>query len=169
MIHVCLSVNIVTFHISQQTHAIQGGVHHVEVHPATWWIHKMHLYGFQYSEEWTQTLCAIAKREGKAKIPSMLTGKMYDAQHLYKTTGLLVFMNPAVAALPEHAHLMAKHGCYQLTGKKGPLKTKHKKCGTGHRGFKETPLDKELLAIGLTPSMDNEWERLMLKTLSRLL
>ena len=148
------------------THAVKGGLHHVEVHPATWWIHKMQMYGFRYSEDWTQALRAIAKREGKAKIPSMMNGKTYDAQHLYKNTGLLVFINPAVTALPEHAHLMAEHGCYQSTGKEGPLKTKHKKCGIGHGGFKETPLDKEFLAIELTPSMDKEWEILMSKTLS---
>jgi hypothetical protein len=64
-----------------------------------------------------------------------------------------VFINPIVAALPEHAHLFPEHGCH--TGKTNRI------CGTGRGGEIETPLPKEYWPLELTPEMDHAWETLV--------
>ena len=70
-----------------------------------------------------------------------------------------VFINPVVAALPEHAHLFHEAGCYggrDTNNKKDPII--HKKCGTGKGGEGETPLPDDFYPIELTPEMDRIWE-----------
>ncbi len=98
------------------THTKWGGWHHVEVHDAQWWRSRMSMYGFQYSEELTERIKWIAEREIDSKIP--LPGKViedvkknvYNAQHVWLNG--LVFINPAVASRPRHAHLFSEPGCF---------------------------------------------------------
>lgn len=48
------------------THAVpgQGGHHHVNCQPREYWIDKMKVYGFEYDDEFTNTLKNIASNEG---------------------------------------------------------------------------------------------------------
>jgi hypothetical protein len=64
---------------------------------------------------------------------------------------LQVFINPAVSAMPEHAHLFAENGCFVSNGK--PKKV----CGGGEDGM-ESKLPDSFLPIQLTPEMDTAWE-----------
>ena len=132
-----------------------GGWHHVEVHPDEWWIQKYEAYGFRYSESLTKQARAWAKEGNKDLGPN---GQVATAQHLW--TSLKVFVNPAVAALPEHAHLFATFGCYQ---DRKDDKIVNRECGTGKEGHMETPLDPSFYPIKLTPEMDKAWDELILK------
>jgi hypothetical protein len=100
------------------THSKWGGWHHVEVHLDEWWLNKFQLYGFQYSEILTQQIRKVALDERHSAQADLTNpenlgpdGEFWNAQHVWLT--MMVFVNPAVAALPEHAHLMAEPGCYQ--------------------------------------------------------
>jgi hypothetical protein len=74
-----------------------------------------------------------------------------------------VFTSPVVASLPQHAHLFPEFGCY---GGRENGKILHRECGTGEEGPLETPLDKSLYPLELTPEMDKEWEDLIRKHLA---
>mmetsp|Transcript_2031 Transcript_2031/g.2766 ORF Transcript_2031/g.2766 Transcript_2031/m.2766 type:complete len:120 (+) Transcript_2031:183-542(+) len=68
----------------------------------------MELYGFRYNPEMSESVRRLANREpfvGR-RAPN---GANPNPQNLYR---MLVFINPAVAALPEHGHLMAEAGCF---------------------------------------------------------
>ena len=144
------------------THSIWGGWHHVEVHPQDWWITKMQMYGFRLASNLTLEVRATAKKEQKERIPSMVENKTYNAQHVW--SHMLVFINPAVAALPQHAHLMAEPGCFNARTRGGKRST-HKKCGTGRGGDTETPLPPEFEPIVLKKFMDSDWDTLVTKNL----
>lgn len=64
---------------------------------------------------------------------------------------LQVFINPAVSALPEHAHLFAEHGCFVARGEP------KRQCGS-LTGEMESKLPDSFLPIQLTPQMDTAWE-----------
>jgi hypothetical protein len=76
---------------------------------------------------------------------------------------LQVYVNPAVAALPEHAHLFAEHGCYDhITSKIG--KIVNKECGkplARSTGDNESVMPKSFYPITLTDAMDTAWENLV--------
>jgi len=67
-----------------------------------------------------------------------------------------VFINPAVAALPQHAHLFGEFGCYKAIGVS-------RECGKpdGHNGIKqvekETLLDPSFYPLNLTIAQDEAW------------
>jgi hypothetical protein len=69
---------------------------------------------------------------------------------------LQVFINPAVASLPEHAHLLSEHGCYKS-------KTQNRPCGTGMKKHidTESKLPDSFLPLKITPDMDFAWEKLV--------
>jgi len=71
------------------------------------------MYGFRYSDSLTKRARGKAVDERKKRIPFPVpVGKKdkYKGFHLIHT--LMVFINPAVASLPQHAHLLAEGGCY---------------------------------------------------------
>jgi hypothetical protein len=138
-----------------------GGWHHVEVHMDDWWIQKYESYGFRYDDKLTQKVQGWAIDESKNKTAIAPDGQSYRAQHIW--VSMKVFINPAVAALPQHAHLFPEFGCY---GGRGDGKIHHRECGTGRDGKLETPLDKSLYPLELTPEMDQEWEDLIRKNLA---
>jgi hypothetical protein len=132
-----------------------GGWHHVEVHQDEWWIRKYESYGFHYDEFLTQKVRSIASAE-KGNVTAIApNGRKYNAQHIWLS--MKVFINPAVASMPQHAHLFPEFGCY---GQKGKQKI-HRECGTGKEGALETPLAKDFYPLKLTPEMDKEWEDLI--------
>lgn len=87
-----------------------GGWHHVEVHQDDWWILKYQSYGFIYSQQLTDKVRSWASEEKEAKeAANAPNGEPYNAQHIWLS--MKVFINPAVASLPEHAHLFFEPGC----------------------------------------------------------
>jgi hypothetical protein len=139
------------------THSTWGGWHHVEVHPQDWWIGKIQMYGFRYSKSLTDQVRHTSYQESISYNASVVEGKAYNAQHIWMH--MMVFINPAVAALPQHAHLMAEPGCHRMD-KTGTLDL-HAKCGTGVDGRLESVLPKEFDPIELTSEMDTAWETLV--------
>jgi len=79
-----------------------GGFHHVEVNADWWWRGRFQANGFVYSEELTTLFKQV-----------ITTGDHHEGTNaqLLKAR-LLVFINPSVAALPEHDHLFGGHGCF---------------------------------------------------------
>jgi len=137
-----------------------GGWHHVEVHPNEWWVAKMQSYGFVYSEYLTQMVRNIAATERGNLRESPKKGETYNAQHVYMT--MKVFINPAVASLPEHQHLFAQDGCFKH--RKNSV-ISNKPCGEGRGGNGETVMDPAYSAIKLTPEMDEAWVELVKKNI----
>lgn len=125
-----------------------GGWHHVEVHDDDWWIHKYELYGFKYMHELTLELRETARQEamtGKLAV----NGEKINPQNLYT---MMVFFNPAVGALPQHSHLFAEPGCFNVTGKG------HMDCGVAGGRPEETPLAMQYRALPVLEENQRKWE-----------
>jgi hypothetical protein len=84
------------------TSSATGGWHHVEVHEEWWWIARMQAHGFIFSSELTD----VSRKQAMNAATSIA-----DAQHL--KIRLLVFINPRVASLPQHQHLIGGNGCFR--------------------------------------------------------
>ena len=123
------------------------GWHHVEVHTNDWWIRKYESYGFKYDAELTE----------KAKEIARSTKKDYKGPHdqyldgFYVRVTLMVFVNPVVAALPEHAHLFPELGCFGGKEEEGII---HRKCDPA-KG--ESEPDPNMYPLELTDQMDEDW------------
>ena len=79
-------------------------------------------------------------------------GKYLNAQHVWLT--MMVFINPAVAALPEHAHLMAEPGCYEGRAASDHKKIVHRHCKADE---KESVLPDRFKPLEVTPEKHNAW------------
>ena len=139
-----------------------GGWHHVEVHEADWWIRKFESYGLKYSEELTQEVRAVARAEANQLYTTgnvsfaAPNGEKFRGFHIFAT--MKVFINPAVAALPQHNHLFPQDGCFEKYNEKGvdyPPVTR--KC---NRDL-ETPLIDEYEPLQVTPEMHKRWSDLI--------
>jgi hypothetical protein len=104
----------------------------------------------------TKEIRNVANKEASLNIPAP-NGRTYNAQHIWLT--MKVFVNPAVASLPEHAHLFHEPGCYKGRAEGG--KIVHRLCGEGADGALETPLPPHFYPTKLTPEMDKKWEDLI--------
>jgi len=125
-----------------------AGWHHVEVHKSDWWIQKYESYGFKYDDKLTQRVKNWAK-DGKYDT-KLSSGTHLDGFYIRVT--MKVFVNPVVAALPEHAHLFPEFGCFG--GKKKDGEIIHRECDESKH---ETPLDKAMYPLKITPEMDSKW------------
>jgi len=136
------------------THSNWGGHHHVEVHDDAFWIQKFTMFGFVYSEELTTKMRAIAFAEQHTDIAP--NGISLNAQHVW--LNIKVFINPAVAALPQHAHLLAEPGCFF---KREGGQRHNRECGdpkiNANAAAMETKLPDEYTALKLTPEQDTKW------------
>ena len=152
--------------------------HHVEVHDTKWWIAKFESFGFVYNEEltnqikskasehkWDPTPNAIAN-DGQLTSEQNHNSERYNAQHLW--THMMVFINPAVASLPKHNHILSEHGCYNPYTKDKPGLMGHRKCGDASElppgqpskvADTEMALPDDYLALELTKEQDNKWEQ----------
>jgi len=130
-----------------------AGFHHVEVHQKEWWLQKYESYGFKYDDKLTEEAKNIA-RQGK-KLYKAPNGRYLDG--FYMRVTLMVFVNPAVASLPQHAHLFPEHGCYDQPSKHERIR---RPCSLDRQ---ETPLPDSFLPLKLTESMDEEWLELVRK------
>lgn len=129
------------------THSNWGGWHHVEVHDTQWWIAKFESFGFVYSAYLTDQIKKVAVEHRDDLAPNNQT---YNAQHVWTT--MMVFINPSVASLPQHNHILSEHGC-------GVKTDENKRCGEDSK--LETPLPADYEPIVLTDDMDAEWETLI--------
>ena len=77
--------------------------------------------------------------------------RTYNGQHIW--LHMLVFINPAVASLPEHSHLLAELGCTD-----GPEQEDKRPCGVNDNHKEESTLPPEFLPLNLTEEMDVTWE-----------
>jgi len=131
-----------------------GGWHHVEVHSDDWWIRKYEAYGFKYDDKLTQELKHIGAKEKANHTLFPPNDEEYNAQHVW--TSMKVFINPTVAALPQHAHLFGEFGCFEAIGAS-------RECGTKAGRYsienaeKETLLDPSFYPLNLTIAQDEAW------------
>uniref|UniRef100_A0A7S1CX87 Uncharacterized protein n=1 Tax=Cyclophora tenuis TaxID=216820 RepID=A0A7S1CX87_CYCTE len=133
------------------THSIWGGWHHVEVHKGHWWKHKLEQYGFLFSPELTQAIRTAAWNETKSPTKGIApNGDKLDAAHIFSPK-MLVFINPAVTALPQHAHLYYEPGCYE---KRVNGTLYQRECRTEQN---ETPLPDSFKPLPLTLEQDKKW------------
>lgn len=86
-----------------------GGHHHVEVHPEWWWVTRFRMRGFVFDRELTDVVRRQATIDQNAAYQRS-GNKTQLGQHIRLT--MMVFVNPSVAALAAHDHLMSGHGCY---------------------------------------------------------
>jgi hypothetical protein len=142
-----------------------GGWHHVEVHPQEWWVQKLESYGFRYDKELTMRSRKAASSENRNTTGP--DGLPFKAEHIRTT--IKVFVNPVVAALPEHAHLFPRHGCFERYADKAKGETfaKTRPCGTGRGGHKETPLPASFEPLKVTPEMQEKWSAVIQQGLKR--
>jgi hypothetical protein len=85
-------------------------------------------------------------------------GDVYKPTHLMRT--LKVFVNPAVAALPQHQHLFPDHGCFlKYNAPDIEFRSETRPCGMpGRKGAElETPLPEWMLPLPVTPEMHQRW------------
>ena len=113
----------------------------------------MESYGFRYREDLTLELRNRVMNEARASDKGVApNGKPLSAQHVFGS--VMVFINPLVTALPEHAHLFYEAGCFD-SRKDGVLTLRD--CGIGPKGDGETPLPPEYKPLELTKEQDDQW------------
>ena len=110
------------------------------------------MFGFIYSPKLTEKLRQAAQAETNTCCAP--NGVKLNAQHVWLRAQ--VFINPAVAALPQHAHLLAEPGCYD----QNENGTVHRVCGESasvvdHTG--ESVLPERWSALTLTQAQDDSW------------
>jgi hypothetical protein len=128
------------------THSTWGGWHHVEVHREEWWIARFQSFGFVYSEYLTKQVRNAALQANYSKAPHNST---YNGQHIW--LHMLVFINPTVASLPDHAHLLSELSCAD-----GHRQEDRRPCSTDR---KESTFPPAFQPLELTPDMDAAWEK----------
>ena len=132
------------------TRSSWGGWHHVEVHEEKWWITKMEMYGFKFDSTLTEAIRNEARGEkNQYKVPN---GKLANAQHVW--LNMMVFINPVVAAKPEHHHIFHQTGCYSHR-KDGAIQ--NRECATGVNKDQESPLPNEYKPLTITDEQDQQW------------
>lgn len=75
-----------------------------------------------------------------------------------------------MAALPEHAHLFAEHGCYDHITKVEGKRVVNKECGKSlgtDTGEMESVMPKSFYPINMTDAMDKAWEELIKKNIKK--
>jgi len=133
-----------------------GGWHHVEIHGDEWWIRKYESYGFRYDEALTKVIRKTASEERASNTTFPPNEEKFNSQHIW--TSMKVFINPTVAALPEHAHLFGEFGCYlnmpsnRECGKPESDQERHRESAA-----RETPLDPSFYPLKLNQGQDQDW------------
>lgn len=122
----------------------------LQIHDDEWWIRKYRSYGFIYDEELTKQTKLWARSESR-RTPG---GDRYRASHVIQS--VKVFINPAVAALPQHSHLLFEHGCLD---KWQPGNILTKPC-TSEQGL--SPLPEGFAPLKLDVSGTDKWEDFLL-------
>ena len=131
----------------------------MEIHEPEWWITRFESFGFRHSPYLTEQVRKAANEErdyGRKDETNTAAhgpdGQIFNAQHIW--LNMQVFINAMVASLPQHAHLMAEHGCY---APKVEGKMQHKKCGSGGGADLESTLPPSFYPLELKPEQDQAW------------
>jgi len=133
-----------------------GGWHHVEIHPDEWWIRKIELYGFKYEPELTREAKSWAS-QFYGNYTEAPNGKQFVLANHPKNS-LKVFSNSRVAALPEHAHLFPRPGCFVKYSKGGAFISETRPCGITPKFIhQETKLPDTYEPLVLLPEMQERW------------
>ncbi|KAL7555774.1 hypothetical protein ACA910_008150 [Epithemia clementina (nom. ined.)] len=152
------------------TSSQQGGWHHVEVHSDDWWIRKFTAYGFVYDANLTLQVKQWVHDEqfrplrNNAKQGNDTTttydsydyapnGKRFNPFHI--GASIKVFINPVVAALPQHAHLFMEHGCLD---KRENGKVLLRPCQAKQH---ESELPESYLPLTIDPQSHVKWDQIM--------
>lgn len=151
------------------THSKWGGWHHTEVHDEVWWKSKFEMYGFVYSEQLTHRVRQKARDELKEQVPfpvpeTASSTKVYNGAHI--TTSMMVFINPAVASRPEHAHLLSEPGCFDERKEVG---SRNVPCGeetNANSRAVNSQLPLQYKFIPYKQDKHNEWEEYINKTVA---
>lgn len=94
------------------SHAPTGyGWHHVEVHDNTWWQARWESFGLVYSHDLTKLVQDVARNEKEQRIPRPDNATLTIGAGYIISGNFQVFINPAVASLKSHAHLLSEPGC----------------------------------------------------------
>jgi SAM-dependent methyltransferase len=92
-----------------------GGWHHIEVRNSTWWDWRFTAAGFVYSPELTQMIRLTGCQESgivkKMSVNLRREGEHPELAGKRICRGMRVYINPPVAALPQHDHIFGGHGC----------------------------------------------------------
>jgi len=92
-----------------------------------------------------------------------VNGEKYNAQHVW--TSMKVFINPVVAALPQHAHLFNEFGCFDTRTKGirecGVDNSVDNNPGVERQASLETPLEKPYYPYTLTTEQDEAWYKIV--------
>jgi hypothetical protein len=134
-----------------------SGWHHVEVHSITWWIRRLEMQGWKFDPQLTSMIRKLAEIETDDMMPSP-DGLTYDARDI--RISMMVFVNPGIARLPQHAHLFPEDGCFK--GKDGNsinAPAIQRKCATGAGVKTETALDKSFQSLEIDEKGEKLWER----------
>ena len=124
------------------------------MHKDDWWIHKFELYGFRYMHDLSLEVRETARQEAMKEIRAV-NGEKSNPQNLYT---MMVFFNPAVGVLPEHAHLFAEPGCFDaFLAQNGTTIKRKYKCGTGEKK-EETTLPPEFEPLPVLEGNQRRWE-----------
>eukprot|EP00586_Coscinodiscus_wailesii_P020042 CAMPEP_0172516992 /NCGR_PEP_ID=MMETSP1066-20121228/280849_1 /TAXON_ID=671091 /ORGANISM="Coscinodiscus wailesii, Strain CCMP2513" /LENGTH=350 /DNA_ID=CAMNT_0013298729 /DNA_START=136 /DNA_END=1188 /DNA_ORIENTATION=+ len=135
------------------SHSNWGGWHHVEVHSDDWWIAKFQMFGFVYSKYLTEMVRHAASTGMEETLPN---GEKFNGQHIFST--MMVFINPKVASLPQHHHLLAEKGCYR-----GKIEGVHVKRDCGNK--EETPLPPSFQPIKIDELNTIKWKNFLMKAI----
>uniref|UniRef100_A0A7S2YSX7 Methyltransferase type 11 domain-containing protein n=1 Tax=Entomoneis paludosa TaxID=265537 RepID=A0A7S2YSX7_9STRA len=135
------------------TSSRRGGWHHVEVHPDDWWIRKFESYGFIYDDKLTQQIRVLMRTDQSLR---HLGGPKWNGA--YVRLSLKVFINPVVAALPQHAHLFHQHGCFQ-SWKAGIVTNRPCQEQNG-----ESALPQSFWPLEIDPKAEEEWGKVLLNS-----
>ena len=109
----------------------------------------MEFYGFQYRDDLTMEMRTLVWNETHAPDKGVApNGKPIGAPHIH--ANMMIFLNPLVTALPEHAHMFYEPGCFKLR-EDGILHLRD--CDEEN----ETPLPSEFKQMPLTKEQDDLW------------
>ena len=134
-----------------------SGWHHVEVHSADWWIHRFELLGWKFNPVLTSTVRTLAADETASKSLAP-DGSLYAPFLIMKT--VLVFENPEIARLPQHAHLFPEPGCFKSrTERAYEAPFVQRECATGAGVKLETKLDKWFQPLSAIKTSDSLWAK----------
>ena len=79
----------------------------MSVYDDLFWVNRFRLAGFVHADDLSKQVRLLARADYQRN--STAAGSSAHGYHLSRTA--LVFLNPAVGALPRHKHLFAGNGC----------------------------------------------------------
>ena len=115
----------------------------------------MERLGWRYDATLTQIIRRRA-REDTSRTLKFFDGNTHQPQNIEYT--MMVFHNPEIARLPQHAHLFAEPGCFQSKQGNGVNTTiQQRECGTGAGALLETPRKDRFVPRTVQATGERKW------------